>query len=327
MNKTFNKLTSFALAGALMLTLAAPAFAAAPQNASNNMTRQKGGEVSDHNFTFTMPTATTAGIDITFPVGFDTTSAVVPGGVTQVGNVFTIAGPVTANQAFDITIEGIENPAYAGTVAGASENYEITIASDVDTGSVLVPIINDDQIVITARVAQTLQFDVRDGDGVANTATDNAVGFGDLEAGSTNFATDDAVGSNATAESSQFIAGTNAPGGYIVEVTGETLTSMQNPADQIDPVANGTAAPAAGTEAFGLSVAQEVASTNVAGVISADYLNSFALPATGTEDIIVTQNVPSSEEIYDVTYIANIAALTPAGDYATVMTYTMTAQF
>ena len=49
--------------------------------------------------------------------------------------------------------------------------------------------------------------------------------------------------------------------------------------------------------------------------------------STATEDVVVTQAGPSSEEIFDVTYIANIDALTEAGDYSTVMTFTATANF
>jgi len=328
MKQTLKQLMSFTVAFAMVFTLnILSAEAAAPQNASNNMTRQKIGETADHNFTFNMPTATAADVVITFPVGFDLASAASAGNTVNAGaRTVTIAGPVTANQLFTVPVTGVVNPAvFTGPT---TDTYSITIASDVDTGSVLVPIIADDQIQITARVAQTLTFDVRDGSGAANTATDNAVQFGDLEAGNTNFATDAGTGSTTTVEASQFIASTNAPGGYIVELTGETLTSMQNLANTIDAVANGTAAPAAGTEAFGLQIAKEQANTGAAvSTINANYDGSFALPATATEDVIVTQLGPSSEEIFDVTYIANIDALTEAGDYSTVMTFTMTANF
>lgn len=326
MKNTFTKLTAFAVVATMALGFNI-ALAAAPQNASDNMTRQKAGELSDHVLTFTLPSATGANAVITFPGDFDLTAAAATGGTLDTGaGTITVTGPFTAGQIVTVTVTDVENPASAG-------NQSIAIATDLDTGSILVPIVADDQIRVTARVAQTLYFDVRDGVGTSNTATDNVVGFGDLEATNVNYATDDANGIETTpTTSSQFEAGTNAPSGYFVDVMGDTLTSMQNPTDKIDGLTAPTPAPVAGTESFGLKLVQTQKSSDTVpgssdGTIAAPYA-MYNLPASPTvAEVVVTNTAPSANEIYDIEYIANIASLTPAGDYATTLTYTMTANF
>jgi len=292
--------------------------AGAPQNASNNMTRQKISETSDHVIAFELPTATTADVVITFPADFDLTGATTDTG-TLSGQEITIAGSVTAGQAFTVTVSDVVNPATAG-------NQIITIATDVDAGQITVPIINDDQIIVTAKVDQVLYFDVRDN--TVGTADDNTVGFGILDASDTRYATNDALGSTTAAPSSELEAGTNAPGGYFIDVTGETLTSLQNPTDTIDGLFTASATPAAGTEAFGFSVTQSQTSTGTSvATISSDYSGTYHLPDSGTVETLVTNPGPASNEIFDLTYVANINSLTEAGDYATAFTFTMTGLF
>lgn len=320
MNKTFKKLTSFALAFAMMLAAAPTVFAANVSVASDNMTRQKASTVaepivSDHVITFT-PLADSAGpTTVTFPSGFDVAGAT---GGAVAGQIVTVTGPVTAGTPVSFTIANVVNPTTPG-------NQVISISTGVDTGEITVPIIADDQIQITARVNQILFFDVRDG---LTGATDNTVGFGDLDASTVRYATDDASGTTTEGASSQLEAGTNAAGGYIIDVTGETLTSMDALATPIAGLFTADAAPAAGTEAFGLQVAKTVASTGTdQGVVAGDYLGTYHLPDTGATDLLATNPGPSSNETYDVNYVANVSSFTPAGNYTTVMTYTMTATF
>lgn len=294
------------------------ALAAAPQNASDNMTRQKVGELSDHVFTFTLPTVTLADATVTFPAGFDLSAASTTVG-SIAGQVVTIPNAdFTAGTPLTFTVSDVENPGTAG-------NQSIAIATDLDSGSILIPIVTDDQIRITARVAQTLYFDVRDG--TDGTADDNTVGFGDLTSANARYATDDATGTDSEAASSEFEVGTNAASGYSVDVRGETLTSMENPTDQIDALLT-PAASTAGTEQFGIQIARTQDSTGLTtGVVVADYATNYHLPDSGVAETVATNANPASNEIYDVNYLANIAALTPAGNYATTLTFTATANF
>lgn len=336
MKKTFNKFASFVLAGAMMLG-AMPVFAAAPQNASDNMTRQKVSETSEHAITFDLPTELpSAGtITVTFPAAFTGTPATTSPNWAFAGNVATYTAPAiqAAGTTFTLNVTDLVNPAAVG-------NQVIAIsASNGDVGEITVPIIADDQIVVTAKVDQVLFFDVRDGSGVANTATDNAVGFASLTSGAVRYATDDGTGSAAAGPSSQFEIGTNASNGYFVDVTGDTLRSMESATDVIDPLLTPAAAPAAGTEAFGIEVSLTTASAPtaadlvsnpalVSGVVDADYDGVYHHPGVANEVDLVASNVgPATNELYDVEYLANISPLTEAGNYATTFTFTATARY
>lgn len=331
MKNTLNKLASLALAGLMMLAGAGPVFAAGPQNAQDNMTRQAINVASDHVIDFALTTDLLAGetVTVTFPADFTGAATIVSGaGWAAAGNVLTFTAPadITGGTALPtVTVTDLINPATVG-------NQEIDItSSNGDFGSITVPIIANDQIVVTARVASTLFFDVRDG--IAGTATDNAVQFGTLESGNLNFATDTGDGNTTGGAASEFEIGTNSANGYFVDVTGDTLRSMEDDTLVIDPLETPAAAPAAGTEAFGIQIAQTQASSTLTpgssdGVVSADYDGQYHHPGIADEVDIVASNVgPSDREIYDVEYIANIAPLTEAGNYATTFTFTATARF
>jgi hypothetical protein len=338
MNKTFKQLTSFALAFAMMLTLVTPAFAAAPQNASDNMTRQKISEASDHVITFTLPTALAASgtIDLTFPVGFTGTAATVSTDWAANGSnavQYTSAAGDAAATVYSVTVTGMINPVGAG-------NQVITIASsNLDAGEITVPIVLDDQIVVTAKVDQTLFFDVRDGSGTPNTATDNAVQFGSLTSGAVRYGTDAGTGSATAGAASQFEIGTNATNGYFVDVTGDTLRSFEDISVVIDPLLTPAAAPAFGTEAFGIEISLTTASaptaadlvsnpTLTSGVVDVDYDGLYHHPGVANEvDVVATNVGPATNELYEVEYLANISPLTEAGNYATFFTFTATALY
>lgn len=321
MKKTFKKLTSFALALAMMLAVVPSLVDAANvSGASDNMTRQKVSELSDHTITFTPLTDSAGPTTVTFPADFDVSG--VTGG-TAAGQVVTIPGALTAATEVSFTLGNIENP-------GTPGNQVIAIDTGEDTGEITVPILADDQIQVNARVNQILFFDVRDTLGGAN--DNNTVGFGDLNAAVARFATDDEAGSDTEVASSQLEAGTNAAGGYIIDVTGETLTAMDGSGVVIGGLFTPTPTPAAGTEAFGIQVAQTQASTDTTpgssnGVVAADYDGTYHLPDTTATDLLVTNAGPASNEIYDVNYLANISTLTPAGNYTTALTFTMTGKF
>lgn len=342
MKKTFNKFVSIALAAVMVLGSASSVFAAAPQNASDNMTRQKVGEAADHVFTFDLPTALATGetITITFPnaAGEFTGTAVPTGAGWAAGPganevTYTSAAGDAAGTTYTVDVTGMVNPTTAG-------NQVIDIVSNNgDVGEITVPIVLDDQIVVTAKVDQILFFDVRDGSGVANTATDNAVQFGSLTSGAARYATDAGTGSATAGASSQFEIGTNASNGYFVDVTGDTLRSMESATDVIDPLLTPAAGPAAGTEAFGIEVSLTTPSAPTAadlagnpaltsGVVDADYDDVYHHPGIASEVDLVASNIgPATNELYDVEYIANISPLTEAGNYATAFTFTATARF
>ncbi|MCA9351987.1 hypothetical protein KC866_01155 [Patescibacteria group bacterium] len=301
---------------ALISMYAPVAFAAAATDLSDNMDRQKISEAATHVIGFTLPTALAASgtIDVTFPGSFTGTAATSSTDWSAPSsNVvrYTDSGSgQSAGTAYSVTVTGMVNPSSAA-------NYSISISgSNGDTGSITVPILDDDQILVTATVDQALTFDVRDSDD-----DDNAVGFGSLSSGSITYANTGGTGSGSEVAngSSQFLASTNATGGYTVNVEGETLTSGS---DTITAMTS-AAAPTAGQEEFGLSV--DVVSGT--GTVSTNYAGTNYYLNPGVADTVVTQTGPVSTETYGVNYVANIDGSTEAGTYTTTLTYTMTANF
>lgn len=311
MNIFFKKIFSLGLILALIITTTPVTVAAAIQNASIAVGSHKISETTTYVFQFDLPTALGAldEVTITFPAGFDLTTAVfdssTPGATDNIaGQVITLVfGAQTAGTTYTITVDDIVNHATPG-------NYTIEIASDNgDTGEITIPILNDDQVVITARVNQTLNFAV----------SENAVSFGDLTPSNARYATTTG-GENAETTAHTLTAGTNAQAGYTISVAGDTLTS--DLADTIDPIA---AAVTPGIEQFGLK-AEEGTVAN--GEIDAKYDGTYDLPASPTVAETLATNVgPTNNEVYEIFYVANIAPLTEPGNYSTTFTYTMTANF
>lgn len=314
--KSFTKQIISAIAGlAFLATGMMPAIANAAQVtvASDTMTRQKISTASQHTVKFTLPTATSGSesITVTFPAAFTGTAATASTGWVRAGNVFTYAGATTASQVMNLVVTGLINPS-------TTVNQVITIASPYDSGDITVPIITDDQIKVTAKVNQTIQFNVYDAPGAGE---DNAVGFGALSSTASTFATDAGTGSATVTVggSSRFSAATNASGGYTVSVQGETLASGSNTIN----AATGTA-PTPTVEQFGLNI-KPVSAT---GTITPSYAGLlYDLPPTATAEVIVTKSTQAISEEYGVNYVANIDGATEPGNYSTAMTYTMTANF
>lgn len=319
-----------AFAGVMVIAVFAAttsiANAASLQAVSNDMSVQRVNEASTHDIEFTIPnTLAAAGtVAVTFPADFDF-SSVIPADVTsaQGGSValsgtdnrvitLTYAGGIAAAATETITIGGslALNPSTATT-------YIIeVVASNGDSGEITVPIIGDDQVVITAKVNQTLSFAV----------SDNAVDFGDLTTANARYATTAGGAASEPANAHTLTAGTNATGGYTIAVEGDTLTSMGAASDTIDRIAD-AAAIAAGSEQFGLDVDYASGGTSTNLTIATPFDDYGMTDVAATSELLATQLDPTADNVYDVNYVANIAALTEAGSYSTTFTYTMTANF
>lgn len=334
MKQTFKKLASFAVAFAMVFGVnLLTAEAAALTVLSDNMSRQKISENSSHDMSFTIPNAIAAGgsIDITFP-NFDFTG-IVSGDVTATGSptvtfsgtnntvvTLTYAGGQAAGVIdVDIAATNAVNPSSAG-------NQVITVEVDTDndstvddSGEITVPVLDDDQIVVKAKVDQVLFFDVRDATGGDD---DNMVDFGTLTAGTLRYATDAAGGTGTPTASAELEAGTNASSGYTIAVEGTTLTSGSN---TIDAIATPTTTPSTAAEQFGFTVATGAGSDH--GTIDASYAGGNYFLDDGNVDQVVSRATPAAQSTYDITYVANALTSTPAGNYETALTYTMTANF
>jgi hypothetical protein len=129
-------------------------------------------------------------------------------------------------------------------------------------------------------------------------------------------------------------ANTNNTTGYSVAVTGATLSANAG-VDTIDPMTAGGAS-ARGTSQFGLNLmANSVATatpeafgadvTGFAGTAAAktgyNTANSFKFDATAA-NAIAGSTAPTNNNLFTVSYIANIGGVTHAGAYATTLNYT-----
>lgn len=245
-----------------------------------------GVATSSQTITFTAPTnaaagEVTAGNCIRIKIGSNA--------VNQSTGVRTIVNP---NNAANYTV------AYTGTFG--------------DTGTTTIPIINDDQLQLTATVPQSVTFSIS-----ANTAY-----FGNLLTGSAKFASSTNTAGDGTETSAHtLIAGTNASFGYSLTATGTTLVSGSNDINAIGGVA---ASSTPGTEQFGM----RFSASGGSGTVTSPYAfpTSYAYNATTTTQIASATGA-TANTTYSAYYVANIAANTPSGDYSTAITYVATANY
>jgi hypothetical protein len=325
------------------------AVAAALTSSSDTMSRLKQSTLSNHTIKFVTPTGVAAGqtMTVTFPAGFTMGSFAVANvdvatgascssissertlagspsgatwGVAQAGQIITITSgtdTITAGHCVEIEIGSNATSGGAGTAQITNHatpgTYPVTIGGTfTDTGSASVQIIADDQVVVTATVDQTLSFSI----------SDNTTEFGTLGSGAAKYA-DDSAGSASSVVAHNLIAGTNASGGYIITYNGTNLASGGNVIDAATITGDADGTP--GTEQFGLALSKSGGSATITTAYAQASNNWAYVPTTTTT--LVTQNAVEASTTYDVRYLANIATLTPAGAYTSVINYIATATF
>ena len=124
---------------------------------------------------------------------------------------------------------------------------------------------------------------------------------------------------------------TNATNGFLVTVSGSTLSSGGN---TISAIGSSAAAASIGNEQFGInlvanstpSIGANPSGTAPIGSAAAQYntANFFAFNSGAT---VASSAGNINQTIFTVSYIANIASGTEAGTYATTLTYSATANF
>jgi hypothetical protein len=154
--------------------------------------------------------------------------------------------------------------------------------------------------------------------------SDNIIGYGSLTATASRYATGDAAGSASETEAHTLTASTNAPGGYIINVQGDTLTATSG-GYTISAIGASNTAPSVGNEQFGIRSA--INSGN--GTVTAPYAASgFAYDATGSvSDQLASGIGDSTSTIYSLRYLGNITTATEARPYQATLTYTISGTF
>ncbi len=149
----------------------------------------------------------------------------------------------------------------------------------------------------------------------------NSLSFGTLSPTKTRYIDSDGNGTDTNTSGNSLAVSTNATYGYTISVKGATLTSGAN---TIAAIGASPAALAIGTNQFGIAVDDEGRGAALAPYILASGYG-YAADATTTSNI--ASSGAGSGHNYGVYYIANIAPSTPPGNYSTVLTYVVTANY
>lgn len=313
-----------------------------------------GGTV-DHKFDFDVPTTGTAIGSIKFeycdtaqvtacstPTGMDASSVSLgaqSGGATgfTIGNGTNAPAP-TANVVYltrasasnptqatlSYTLDDVDNPTtanYTFFVRISTYTASDGTGTAIDTGSVAASTAN--QIDFTGIMPETLIFCTgATVDVTCQTITTDTIDFGLFSPTATVSAT------------SEMAASTNGETGYVITVSGATLTSGSN---TISAIGGTAAASSIGSGQFGLNLVDN-ATPNIGSDVtpafdSGDYLgqpsseydtaDSFAFNAAATQTV-ASSSGPSAAQEYTVSYIVNVAGNQPPGVYTTTLTYICT---
>ncbi len=286
-----------------------------------------------YTFSFVLPSSTvlqsfeavvctTASGACSTPAGFSNASATLPSQPTNLGDASgwsvntastgklrlkktgNVAAPTGTTT---VTFGNVTNP----SATNSSFYLRMTSYSDdawttsVDSG--VVSSSTAGQITVTASVDETLTF----------TLASATVALGTLTTGTTGTGT------------STMTAATNATSGYVITVSGSTLTSGANTITAL----GSNAASSQGSSQFGLnlkanatpSVGSEVSGAG-SGAAAANYNSADSFRFVSGETVASAAG-PTNSNTYTVSYIANIASTTKPGSYSTALTYTATPTF
>ena len=212
-----------------------------------------------------------------------------------------------------IVLGGITNGSSAGTTYYATVstfNNVDCATSPIDSGSVAFAF--SQGVNVTATVNPTLTFTVS----------------------STSCALSTLSASAPTSCSHTIAAGTNAASGYTISyLAASTLTSLGTNTPTITAIGATAAASSTGNEQFGInlkanttpSVGADPSGGTGAALTNYGTANSFAFNTAGAN--IASVAAPSATTTFTVSYVANIASNTEAGNYATTITYNVIANY
>ncbi len=316
--------------------------------ASGASNAEKASTVANHTIVFTSPTGVASGgtIILTFDnatsinAALDFTDIDVLNGASQItlaatpsaavaGVVRTSATVITFTNGTTVISGGAVITFKIGTNAtnqstgvrqitnGSAGTTLLTISGTFgDTGTIGIPIIADDVVVVNAVVTPSITF----------TLSQNAIWYGNLRTAGICFAQNTNPGSvtcptTAEAEAFNMTASTNATSGYIITVQGATLTSGANTI----PALGSNTASSVGTSQFGI----RLTATGGSGSVTAPYAAAgYAYTGTAsTPAQVASAAAPSATTTYSVRYMANISGVQQAGTYTTNHTYVATGTY
>lgn len=320
------------------------ASAASLSSAKDTLSNSDLGAIGTHEVDFTTHSTLTTGqiIDITLPgtPTIATTSVGCPGDAVPSVPSANVARCTVGTQilasAINVTIDGIQNPATAGSQTVNITTKTVGAVATIETANVMIAII--DNIDVSATVPSTLTFTVAGlASGIAVnkatttvTSSSTALAFGNLQAGTSSIM------------GQELAVTTNASAGFTVTVQqNQKLTSSGG--STISTFKDDTAA----TEAWASPSAtlDQPATYGHFGLTSNDWsmtggVDTFKASTTeGTAFYAGLNNTDPMPVMYSsgvangiapaigktqVAYRLQISALQPAGDYSNILTYVAT---
>lgn len=191
----------------------------------------------------------------------------------------------------------------------------------VDFGAMALQTAQD--VVVSATVQESLTFCT----GGTVTAGCSSVGSGSVSLSTGNASCPILGTSYSCTGTSQMAAATNASSGYTITYKGTTFTG---PSDTITQTGEPGAPTITGTKQFGLAITSKTGS-GTGGVIAATYDFSsngskYAFTTTGTPTVASSASA-TDENVYTVTYNANVSPMTKPGVYTSTFNYVCTGNF
>jgi hypothetical protein len=282
-------------------------------------------EASATTFTFTVADQTGAALPgalancTSADVQADTTSGGAGsfGSFTTTGAVFTTStATTTTGRSFCIKFPSISS----------ANIYSVAIqssATNKDQGAALVYVGGDNQVTVTGTVAPMLSFNIRNYTDLADT---NSCAIGTVTA-LTAPNNDTTITSPGECGYSLALA-TNSATGATVQIASDG--KMRTTATNITDVTAGATFSAAGTEAYGLANVAAATSVSKSGVFNTNVVNQVPQAATNFVTAAGAVAYVAGTDATDTTRVIHgmaISSSTPAGSYAQLVTYTVTANF
>jgi hypothetical protein len=298
---------------------------------------------TEHRFDFTIPSASSigsiefeycsntplVGTTCTPPAGFSATGAALAVESGETG--FSIDSSSTVNRILlgrtssmtsigpvSYTFSNIVNQNTNSTVYVRISTFATSDGSGPRTDSGAVAYSTSSQVTVNAFVPPYLRFCV----GIVVSANCTSfsgtyINFGELSTTQTR------------AMSSQFAVATNDPLGYVTSVAGTTMTSGNNTI----PALAVPQSSSPGVSQFGMNLranSSPAVGADPTGVGTGTLASNFASPNQyyfGTNEAVVTSNLPSDYNVFTVSYVVNVSANQSPGIYTTTLTYIATAAF
>jgi hypothetical protein len=338
----FGRLLVVATAIAAM-TPVIPASAALPTDVSDTLTRQKVSTAATHTLVATFPAGTwdnTETVTVSYSGPAFALADSTPACALGVGTC--TAAVVAATDVLTITCTAgggcsglLTLGTFTGTNPGSAGSKTITIAgSGGISGTFAVPIVDDDQVSVTATVDPSITFDID----TATTDTESPAAY-TVALGTITTSNSKVSGGTDSVNFIWLDLDTNASGGAVVTVQNANgangIASTSVPADDIDST---SAVIANGTENYGICVvtATDVgagAFTEVAPFNNADCTADEQTPSVGGLDgtaqaVVNTGGNPIATGRVQITVAAAISGLTEAHtDYTDTLTFIATGTF